>query len=89
MRDFVSELKTLKKTTANSLLDIEVVEKIRNSKTPILLWGCGIYAEYIYKILKSHNIKIHDVFIDNKSSKLTFHEFEVFSFDEMKKNILE
>ena len=84
MRDIITELKVLKNSTPTPLLDIEVVEKLSSSKVPILLWGCGNYAEYIYQILKLNKIKIEGVFIDHKSGVLKFHEFEVLSFDEIK-----
>ena len=84
MRDIIAELKALKNATPTPLLDIEVVEKLSSSKVPILLWGCGNYAEYIYQILKRNKIKIEGVFIDHKIGVLKFHEFEVLSFDEVK-----
>ena len=83
MKDIVTELKDFKKSIKPRLLDFEVIELLKKSKTPIMLWGCGYYAEYIYQILIRNNIKIEGVFIDHKSTGLKFHEFEVFSFDEI------
>jgi FkbM family methyltransferase len=84
MRDIVTELKSIKKLRPTNLLDSEVVEQLSKSKIPILLWGCGNYAEYIYQILKRNNIKIDNVFVDYKSDILKFHEFNIYSFDEIK-----
>jgi FkbM family methyltransferase len=83
MRDIITELKNIKKTTSTKSLDMEVVDQLKKSDIPILLWGCGNYAEYIYHILKRNKIKIEGVFIDHKINKLKFHEFEVLSFDEI------
>jgi FkbM family methyltransferase len=84
MQDIVTELKDKKKTISSRILDFEVVEHLKKSEIPILLWGCGFYAEYIYQILKQNKIKIDGVFIDQKNKELKFHEFEVLSFDEIK-----
>lgn len=84
MKDIVTELKNLKKSTSPRILDFEVIEHLKKSQLPILLWGCGYYAEYIYQILIRNKIKIDDVFIDEKNKDIKFHEFEVLSFDEIK-----
>lgn len=84
MKDIVTELKNIKKSTSPRILDIEVIEHLKKSQLPVILWGCGCYAEYIYQILKRNKIKINDVFIDEKNKDIKFHEFEVLSFDEIK-----
>lgn len=84
MKDIVTELKDLKKSTTSRILDFEVVEQLKKSEIPIFLWGCGFYAEYIYQILIRNKIKIDGIFIDQKNNEIKFHEFEVLSFDEIK-----
>jgi len=84
MEDIITELKTLKKSTPSRILDFEVIELLKKNELPILLWGCGYYAEYIYQILRRNKIKIDGIFIDQKNNELKFHEFEVLSFDEIK-----
>lgn len=84
MKDIISELKKIKKATPSKLLDFEVLEQLRNSEIPILLWGCGNYAEYIYHILKRNKIKIDNVFIDYENKGLKFHEYNILSFEDVK-----
>jgi FkbM family methyltransferase len=85
MKDIVTELKSFKKSNPYRLLDLEVVDLLKKSEFPIFLWGCGNYAEYIYQILKKNKIKIAGVFIDQKNEGLIFHDYNVLSFEEVKK----
>ena len=84
MVDIISQLKDAKKTTELPLSDDEVVDKLRASEVPLLLWGCGNYAEYIIGILSKNKIKLDGVFIDaDPKSGLEFHGHKVVSFKEV------
>jgi FkbM family methyltransferase len=84
MKDIVAELKKIKNLTPHKLLDLEALEQLKKSELPLLLWGSGNYAEYIFQILKRNDIVVDGVFIDQKSERLTFQEYEVLSFEDIK-----
>jgi FkbM family methyltransferase len=87
MVDIISELKEIKSVTGLTLLDNEVIDELRKSELPLFLWGCGNYAEYIYRILSKNKIQIAGVFIDNDpKTGLVFHEHKVISFKEVESN---
>lgn len=85
MIDIISHLKKQKETTHKSFSDFEVVDKLKGTDVPLFLWGCGKYADYIYRILNKNKINLEGVFIDSMPKiGLEFYGHRVVSFEEVK-----
>jgi FkbM family methyltransferase len=65
------------------LSDSQVIDILALSKEPIVLWGFGLYAEYIYKILQKHHLRIDAVFADGPIQNARFHDYPVCSFEDV------
>ena len=87
MYDFVSDLK--KEISKEQIItDADVIKKLIKSDKPLYIWGCGLYANYIYNALKKNNIKIEGVFVDLLNENLFFNDIKVLSIKEVEeKNI--
>ncbi|NQV77628.1 MAG: hypothetical protein HQ490_04655, partial [Lutibacter sp.] len=87
MYDFVSDLK--KEISKEQIItDADVIKKLIKSDKPLYIWGCGLYANYIYNALKKNNIKIEGAFVDLLNENLFFKDIKVLSIKEVEeKNI--
>ena len=67
------------------LSDNETVKLLAQSNEPIVLWGHGLYAEYIYKILNKGGIRVDAVFSDGVLGNTAFHGIPVSAFEDIQR----
>lgn len=66
------------------LSDSQVINILARSQEPIVLWGFGLYAEYVFRILQKHHLRIDAVFADEPEQDARFHDHAVRRFEDVR-----
>lgn len=76
---FINELKNLDYKR-------DVIDEIRKEKIPLVMWGCGEFADEVYSYLLKHGIELDDVFVDDEyyCNELSLKNKKVISCSELK-----